>query len=188
MNSLDDPVSTLAEVDEVRRRTRAGLYLSWFPLVLYGVVALGAAALAVVSTRYVGLYWFIAWIACFVGVRRYAIERADRLGLGGTPDPRYTRLWIGFFVALFVAVTVAINVGGTPAVVAATSILLGAAYLVIAQWERSGLMAILGVAVAVSGVALAALDPTYLVALANLAIGVVLIAGGLYARAAEEHA
>jgi len=187
MDAIDDPAERLAEIDDVRRRTRAGLYLSWFPLVLYGVVSLGAAALAAVSTKYVGAYWFVAWIVCFVAVGRYAAARADRIGLGGSPNRRYTRLWIGFFVVLFVAITVAVNIGGgAPAIVATSSVLLCAVYLVIARWERSMLMAFLGIAVAVSGVTLAALDPPYLVALANLAIGVVLIAGGLYARSLEE--
>ena len=47
-------------------------------------------------------------------------------------------------------------------------------------------MAVLGVAVAVIGAALAAIDPPQLVALANFVIGAVLVAAGVYALGREE--
>jgi hypothetical protein len=47
-------------------------------------------------------------------------------------------------------------------------------------------MAALGLVVAGTGVALAVADPAHLIALANLAIGAVLVVGGLYALSREE--
>jgi len=186
MNVVDDPVSTLAEIKRVRRRTRAGLYLAWYPLILYGVASLGAAAVAAADVRWVGAYWLLAYVACFAAVRRHARARAERVGVGGTPDKWSIRLWLAFPLVLFVAANVAVNLGGLPAAVAATSAVVGAWYLLVAWWERSALMAVLGVAVTAVGVVLAAVDPARIVAAANLAIGAVLVAGGLVARSRAE--
>jgi hypothetical protein len=186
VNAIDDPVSTLAEIDQARERTRASLRSIWFPLVLFGAATLGAAAFAALYPKWIGAYWLVAYTGCFIAVGRYYAARVDRIGVVGESDRRYVRAWLAFPVALLVVGGVAGSTGGEPAAVAAEAALVGAWYLMIAWWERSSIMAVLGVAVAVIGAVLAAIDATQLVALANLVIGAVLVAAGVYALGREE--
>lgn len=132
------------------------------------------------------MYWLAAMAVCFVAVSRYYAARARRIGVQADPGQRYHRFWLWFLPMLLVAGAVAGTLGGTPAALAAETVVVGASYLAIARWEHSALMAALGIVVAGTGVALAAADPRHLVALTNLAIGAVLVLGGLYALSREE--
>jgi hypothetical protein len=186
MNAIDDRVSTLTEIERVRARTRASLNSIWYPLVLFGAASLGAAAVAALDVKWIGVYWLLAYGACFLAVRRYAVARAGRIGVGEL-DPRGVRLWLAFPLVLIVAGTIAGTVGGVRGLVVANAVVVGAWYLLVARWVGSTLMAVLGIAViAVTAVLAAVVDPDRLIAVANLAIGAVLLAGGLYAHSRDE--
>jgi len=43
---MSDPAATLADVERVRERTRLDLHSSWYPMVVVGAAALGAAGIA----------------------------------------------------------------------------------------------------------------------------------------------
>jgi hypothetical protein len=186
MNSIDDATATLAEIDEIRARARSCLRSLWYPLVLFGAASLGAAGIAGITSRWISVYWLAAMAVCFVAVSRYYAARARRIGAHADVGQRYHRFWLWFLPALLIAGSVAGTAGGTPAALAAEAAVVGASYLAIARWEHSPLMAALGLVVIAIGVALAAADPRHLVALANVAIGAVLVVGGLYALSREE--
>lgn len=186
MNSIDNATATLAEIEQIRARARSYLRSLWYPLVLFGAASLGAAGIAGLDARWISVYWLAAMAVCFVAVSRYYAARARRIGVQGDPGQRYHRFWLWFLPMLLVAGSVAGTLGGTPAALAAEAAVVGASYLAIARWEHSALMAVLGLVVAATGVALAAIDPAHLVALANLCIGAVLVVGGLYALSREE--
>ena len=186
MNSIDNASTTLAELEQIRERARARLRSLWYPLVLFGAAALGAAGVAGIDSKWVTAYWVLAFAACFVAVGRYYAARGRRVGIHGDPGRRYLRFWLWFLPMLFVAGTAAGTLGGTPAALAAQAGVVGASYLAIARWERSGLMAALGLVVAAIGALLGATDPAHVVTLANLCMGAVLVVGGLYALSREE--
>ncbi|MGD0712676.1 MAG: hypothetical protein ABSB24_00610 [Gaiellaceae bacterium] len=70
MNGIDN-VST----------TRTRLRSLWYPLVLFGAAALGAAGVAGADSKWVNAYWILAFVACFVAVGRYYAARGRRVGI-----------------------------------------------------------------------------------------------------------
>ena len=130
MNAIDDPVSTLTEIERAGATTRASLNSVWYPLVLFGAASLGAAAVAVLDVKWIGVYWLLAYGACFLAVRRYAVARASRIGVGEL-DPRGV-LWLAFPLVLILAGTVAGAAGGVRGLVMANAVVVGAWYLLIA--------------------------------------------------------
>lgn len=152
----DDPATTLRQLDEVRNRTRAAVHPAWFPLVLFGVFGMASAPFCAIGHGLgVGLFWLVAGPAGGIATSAYYHRRSLTLGAGVSGRP-YWAVAAGIFVACWIA-----GVSGSERVQTAGPMLaVAVGYLAFAYLERSravaavaGVLALVAVAVGVTGVA-----------------------------------
>lgn len=152
----EDPATTLRELDEVRRRTRAAVHPAWFPLVLFGLLGLVSAPFCAVADGLgVGLFWLVAGPAGGIATSLHYRKRALSLGAGVNGGP-YWAVAAGIFVGAWVT-----GASGSERVETAGPMLAVAlGYLAFAYLERSrpvavvaGGLALTAVAVGLTGVA-----------------------------------
>jgi hypothetical protein len=106
-----DATAQLAEVERLRRRTRASFGQPWFPMAVFGGVAVAAApALAVANMFVLVPLWIVAGGVGMVAIQRFYRRRANARGV----VTRGRRSW---FVGVAIAVLslVAGYVGGAAA-------------------------------------------------------------------------
>jgi hypothetical protein len=182
---MSDPAATLADVERVRERTRLDLRSSWYPMVVVGAAALGAAGIAGLAQRWLGVYWLAAFTACFVATGRYYRARSLRVGVDAS-GRTYVALWLGFLVALLLASSIADALGEPRASLAAQCAVIGVLYLLFGRLQPSRVLGGIGVGVIVLGAGLAVTDPGHDAARANLCLGAALVLGGLYELSRED--
>lgn len=149
----DTPKELLAEADRARSAARSRRRGAWFPLGVFGILALGSAPLyrlmeretradgitvLTYGSRWVSLYWLVAiplgYAACVLSYRR----RATRTGVAGSVWP-YVVTGLALF-ALISIVPPGIVAGWTPGFAhswtALPLITLAAGLLVLSRLER----------------------------------------------------
>jgi len=82
---------TLHEIDGLRRNTRRALQSSWFPLVLFGALALVASPLCLIGDgRAAGVFWALAGPAGGVATGVHYARREATIGVSRPAAP-YTQ-------------------------------------------------------------------------------------------------
>ena len=161
------------------RRPVAGL---WPPLVIFGAVAVADAPLSALSALAATAWWVIAAPAAFAGVGRCSSWQARRRGVQG-PARRLSVLGMASFAAGWLAclgLGVAARLPGGLVWTIAVSI----GYLAWSRFARSLPVAVIAVALAAVGAALA-LSPAPAWSV-PLGVGAVMITGGLVLRYGPE--
>lgn len=184
---MSDPAATLADIDRVRERTRLDLRSSWYPMVIVGAAALGAAGIAALAERWLGVYWLAAFCACFVATGRYYRRRGLRLGVG-VSGRMYAAAWLVFFALLTLAASIAASLGGPRASLAAQCAVIAVFYVVLGVLQPSRVLGAIGLGTIALGAGLAVVNPAHEAAVANLCLGAALVLGGLYELSREDGA
>lgn len=173
--------SLLLEFEALRCAARASVASWWYPMVAFGLVAVGGALADAAGGWVPAVWWPVALVSAMVVTARFYRRRSVDLGA----VPRYRRYW-----ALWLPITAGAFV--LPALVPARAapvtawLLVAVGYLIMAGLARSARMGITGgliAGVGVAGVTLAA--PAVA---SDLLCGLILMASGLSARAHEAHA
>jgi len=152
----DDPAATLRQLEEVRKRTRAGVHPAWFPLVLFGVLGMASAPFCAIGHGLgVGLFWLVAGPAGGIATSVYHHRRSVTLGAGVSGRP-YWMVAAGIFVAAWLAGAAESERVQTAGPMLAVAL----GYLAFAYLERSrpvaavaDILALVAVAVGATGVA-----------------------------------
>jgi hypothetical protein len=175
MSTDEDPVTTLAELDRVRQRTRAAVHPAWFPLLTFGLLGLASIPFRFIGDGLgTGLFWLVAGPAGGFACAHYYRDRAVTLG-AGVRGRAYTVLGVVLFVAAWVAGFATQSAAGPMIVVA-----LG--YLGFAYLDRSWPVAAVATVLGVTAVIVAATDPGYGDIVLALVFGVAFSATGLLLR------
>ena len=152
----DDLEATLQEIEQVRRHTRSAVHHAWFPLLLFGVLGLAAAPFCALGHGTgIGLYWLVAGPAGGIATSLHYRRRELALGAGVRGGP-YWAVAAGIFLAAALS-----GASGSERVQTAGPMLAVAlGYLAFARLERSphvavvaGLLALVAVAVGITGMA-----------------------------------
>lgn len=164
----------IGEVEEQRSRARKALGGYWFPLVLFGGIALVAAlSLELGARERVLALWVLAAPAGIIATSIYYGRRAHRIGLSAPPGP-----FIVTGLAIAVGASLLGWVGrGTPIGYAGPMLVIGAGYLVFAWLQRSRLAGVFAVALVVAAVSLYLFHPAHglSLSLAFLGLGSLLV-------------
>lgn len=177
-----EAIDTLRHLEDLSGQTRALLRSFWFPLVLFGVLTLLSAPVALVGEGVeVAVYWAVAGTAGGAAVGWYYHHREERLGLSRSGVP-YIATGVALLVAAFALP--AMTSGRLQEVVSAFAV--AGAYLIFAWLDRSAVLAVLSAAlVVVPAVALASSleHPGPVVAVVT---GLAILVTGIVARRAEQ--
>lgn len=175
-----EPVEStlLAELADLRLARRASSDSWWYPMVIFGLVAIAGGLVSLANDAVQVAWWAGAIAAAMALTARFYRRRSSALGV----VPKHRRYWL-----LWVLITVGAFggpiVAPAPAKAAAAWIVVALGYAVAAGMGRSARLAVLaGTLGLVSAVVVAVSAPAMT---ANLACGVVLIGSGLAAHAAE---
>lgn len=162
----------LAEVDDVGRLTRRAVRSTWMPLLVFGALALIAAALQVLVPGLVGLWWSVTGSAGGVWVWRYYRRRATRLGVC-EGRRLYACSWGGMLIGFTV-----VSVLGPPRLLTVLYwVVVALTYLGIAMAGRRADIGIVGVGVLAAAVgSLSTPNPA---AISDLAVGLLLSLTGI---------
>src|SRR5713226_1693233 len=158
----------IGEVEKQRGRARKALGGYWFPLVLFGSLALVAALTVELGApvRIIAL-WIVAAPAGIVATSIYYARRAHCIGLSTPPVP---------FILTGLGIAVGASILGwlgrdTPIGYAGPILVIGAGYLVFAWLQRSRLAGAFAVALVVAAVCLYAIHPPHGVSLSLAFLG-----------------
>ena len=174
----EEATQALREVDALRRHTLSERRSTWFPLVLFGVLALGAAvACEVGDERTVALYWAVAGPAGGIATGAYAWRRSLRVGVASSPLP-----YLVTAVAIVVGASLAGALSTGSARTTAPYLVVAVGYLVFAWLDRHPLAAVTAVAVLAAAVAVVATGPAHGCAILSATFGLAFAATGLALR------
>jgi hypothetical protein len=177
----EEATRALREVDALRRRTLSRRRSTWYPLVLFGVLSLGAAvACEAGGDRAVALYWALAGPAGGIATGAYAYRRSLRVGVAPSPLP-----YVLTAVAILVGASLTGALSAGSARTTAPYLVVAAGYLVFAWLERHPLAAVTAVASLVAAVAVVATGPAHGCAILSATFGLAFAATGLALRRAE---
>ena len=172
----------LAQVDELRRRTRSALASAWYPLVVFGLITVLSAGVPLVAHEaLVGAYWLVVGGAGSALVARHYRRREDEIGLA---EPWVPYALVG--VAIFVACLGLGFFGSGDVRVAGPPLAVAAGYLVLATLDRCLSLGLLAVGMAVVVLAVLAVDPGHPYSVQSLVIGAGTVGVGLALRRAEQ--
>jgi hypothetical protein len=177
----DEATRALRKVDAVRRRTLSERRSTWFPLVLFGVLALGAAvACELGDDRAVALCWAVAGPAGGIATGAYAYRRSLRVGVAASPLP-----YLVTAVAILVgaSLTGALSTGSARTTAPYLVVALG--FLVFAWLERHPVAAVAAVVALVAAVAVVATGPVHGCAILSATLGLAFASTGLALRGRE---
>lgn len=177
----DEATRALREVDTVRRRTLSERRSTWFPLVLFGVLALGAAvACEVGDDRAVALYWAVAGPAGGIATGAYAYRRSLRVGVAASPLPY---LVTAAAILVGASLTGALSTGSARTTAPYLVVALG--FLVFAWLDRHPVAAVAAVVALVAAVAVVATGPVHGCAILSATLGLAFASTGLALRGRE---
>lgn len=178
MSDPDSASDLLAEVHLVRATTRSAVRSSWYPMVIFGLGAIGASLVAAVRPGATALWWIVVDVVGVALVVRFYRRRTESFGV----LPRHRRVWLVWIFAAVGAFLVSALVPDGLEPVAAW-LLVALAYLVLAAVTSMALLAGTGAVLCV--VSLLSLGTSSPVVVANLSCGMVLIGTGVMSRRAE---
>ena len=177
----EEATRALREVDDLRRRALSERRSTWFPLVLFGVLALGVAvACEADDDRAVALYWAVAGPAGGIATGAYAYRRSLRTGVAASPLP-----YLATAMAILVGASLAGALSSGPARATAPYLVVALGYLVFAWLDRHPVAAVMAVVVLVAAVAVVATGPAHGCAILSAIFGLAFAATGLALRKAE---
>jgi hypothetical protein len=164
----------IGEVEEQRGRARKGLGGYWFPLMLFGSLALVAAlTLELGAPERILALWIVAAPAGIIATSIYYGRRARRIGLSAPPMP---------FILTSLGIAVGASLVGwlgrhTPIGYAGPLLIIGAGYLLFAWLQRSRLAGTFAAALVVVAVFLYLIHPAHglSLSLAFLGLGSLLV-------------
>jgi hypothetical protein len=164
----------IGEVEEQRSRARKALGGYWFPLLLFGSIAMVAAvSLELGAPERALALWIVAAPVGIIATSIYYSRRAHRIGLGAPPVP---------FILTGLGITVGASLlgwlgRGTPTGYAGPMLVIGAGYLVFAWLQHSRLAGMFAVALVVAAVCLYLIHPAHglSLGLAFLGLGSLLV-------------
>jgi hypothetical protein len=139
----------IGDVEKQRGRARKALGVYWFPLMVFGSIALlGALVTATAAPRVILALWIFAWPAGLVATAIYYGRRAYRIGLSAPPLPFIvTGLCLGLGAGLLGWLGRDNTLGS-----AGPLLVIGAGYLVFAWLQRSLLEAALALTLVVAAI------------------------------------
>jgi hypothetical protein len=179
MASAEHLIETL---ESDRRRARGLLASFWFPLILFGAVAMGSAVvIALAPGVAIAVYWAVAAPAGSVITAIWYRSRHLRVGLGANPWP-YILLAITIIVGCF---AVGLLGRGSALSFSGPMLVIGVGYLGYSWLERSPLVAVVAMLHAAAGVLLYLVRIPHGFALATALLGLLWVALGLWFAARE---
>jgi hypothetical protein len=158
----------IGEVEKQRGRARKALGGYWFPLVLFGSLALVAAlTLELGAPERILALWIVAAPAGIVATSIYYGRRTHRTGLGTPPLP---------FILTSLGIAVGASLLGwlghdSPVGYAGPMLVIGAGYLVFAWLQRSRLAGVFAAALVVAAVGLYLIHPAHGLSLSMAFLG-----------------
>jgi hypothetical protein len=164
----------IGEVEDQRSRARKALGGYWFPLVLFGGIALVAALSLELGARERALaLWIVAAPAGIVATSIYYGRRAHRIGLGA---PLLPFILTGLGIAVGASLLGWLG-RGTSIGYAGPMLVIGAGYLVFARLQRSRLAGVFAFMLVVAAVSLYLFHPPHglSLSLAFLGLGSLLV-------------
>lgn len=183
--ATDATDTLLNDVERLRRRTRADLRATWFPLVLFGVLSMASAAVAWrFGPSALGLFWAMAAPVGSVATGVYYSRREHRMGLEAPVAP-YVIVAGVIIVGAFVTGGLGGALGATAVSVFGPPLWISAGYLLFARLARSRGLAAVAVALATLTVAtgVAKMQPDQAAWILSLAYGAAFLVTGLVFRA-----
>lgn len=176
----EDLTATLRHVEDVRRQTRAAVHPAWFPMVLFGVLGVLAAAFCGDGGVGVGLFWLVAGPIGGVLTSLHYQRRAVTTGAGMRGGP-YWAVAAGIFVGAWLA-----GASDSSRVeTAGPMVAVALGYLVFARLERSWPVAVSSGVLAAVAVAVAIADVGHSCLVLSLTFGTLFAATGLFMRLHE---
>jgi hypothetical protein len=148
----------IRDVEKQRGRARKTLGVFWFPLVVFGGIALfGALVTAIAAPLVIFALWILAWPAGMVATALYYGRRVHRIGLSAPPLP---------FIIIGLCLGVSAFLLGwlgrdTRLGYAGPLFVIGAGYLAFAWLQRSMLQGGLAVALVVAAVFFSIVQPPH---------------------------
>lgn len=174
----EELVSTLKQVEDVRRQTRAAVHPAWFPLVLFGTFSLASAPFCAIGDGHgVGLFWAVAGPVGGILTARHYRNRALATGAGMRGGP-YWAVAAGIFVAAFLAG----SSSSSRVQSAGPMVAVALGYLAFARLERSRAIAAVSGLLAAVALAVGIADVGHSCVVLSLTFGVVFTGTGLALR------
>lgn len=152
----------LAAADAARRRARSALAAHWFPMILFGAVALASVLLFELwSWMAMAALWVVGAPLASIATGLWYSKRSQQVGVGSNPWP-----YVAVAIALIVG-CIALGWGGHggPISYAGPLFLIGLAYLIFARLYRSRAVAVLAAAMVIAAVVVYAVRPAHAYAL-----------------------
>lgn len=172
-----DAKQLIGEVEKQRGRARKALGVYWFPLVVFGCVALfGAVVTATAAPPAIFALWILAWPAAMAATAIYYGQRTHRIGLSAPPVPFIvTGLCLGLGAGLLGWLGRETRLG-----YAGPLFVIGAGYLVFAWLQRSVLEGALALTLVVAAVLFFIFQPPHATSLSLAFFGLASLVVGAW--------
>ncbi len=177
MSDGSEESSLLTEMAELRRATRASTASWWYPMVLFGVVAVGGGVVSLTNDVLQMAWWVAAVAVALLFTARFYQRRAVSLSVVAK-HRRYWVLWLLIAAGAFAAPILAPAGAEAPA----AWIVLAVGYLAAAGMGRSVRLAVLAAMLGATSAIVALSSATAFSA--DVACGCVVFGCGLAARGA----
>ncbi|HEV2034443.1 MAG TPA: hypothetical protein VGU71_09645 [Candidatus Dormibacteraeota bacterium] len=176
---LDQSQATalLSEAEGARARTRSVLSANWFPMILFGVVALVSVPVAEFwSWTAVAAFWLVGAPLGTLATALWYRSRATEIGVSVNPWP-----YVVTAVAIVVGCAATGMAGrGGPVSYAGPLLVIGLGYLVFGRLDRSLVGAAFGAAMATVAIIVFAIKPQHVYTLTMLPFGAGSVLLGLW--------
>lgn len=161
--------SLISAAEDARKHSRAVVGANWFPMILFGTLALVSVPVAVFwSLTAMEALWLVGAPLAALATALWYRGREIETGLSANPWP-----YVATAVAIIVACTATGIAGrGGPLSYAGPLFAIGVGYLVFARLDRSRAGAVLGAALVVGAILVIALRPSNAYAATMLPFGV----------------
>jgi hypothetical protein len=167
----------VGDVEKQRGRARKALGVFWFPLVVFGGIALfGALVTATAAPPAIFAVWIVAWPVGMVATAIYYSQRAHRIGLSAPPLPFIvTGLCLGLGAGLLGFLGHETRLG-----YAGPLFVIGAGYLAFAWLQRSLLEGALALALVLAAVFFSVVQPPHAASLSLAFFGLASLLVGVW--------
>lgn len=163
-------------VQRARHQTRSVLSTNWFPMILFGLLALVSVPVYQIwSWQAMAALWIVGAPLAGVATGGWYRSRANRIGISVNPIP-YVITALAIFVG---CMAFGIAGRGDALSYAGPVMVIGLGYVAFAVFDKSALDAVFGAAVAGAGIAVLALRPSHAYAVTMLFFGIGAVLLGL---------